>query len=266
MSLGEVGVYLQALVRWIHVFAAILWIGQTYLFNFMERNLEPTEGRDNVAGSLWMVHGGGFYLLEKQRVPELMPRTLHWFKWESAITWISGAVLITLTYYLGGLLVGPDLPYGPAAVAGVGTIVGSWFLYDLLLRSPLGRNDAIFAVVCLALIVAAHHGLSRVMSARAAYIHVGAALGTIMTANVWLRILPSHHDMIDVAERGEIPDPSIMELGPQRSRHNSYVAIPLVFLMVSNHYPTISYAHSHPSLLLGGLFLLGWVAARFLRA
>lgn len=290
--------WLQAVVRWIHVFAAILWIGQTYLFNFFEANLEPVAAtgigeagdqpdeasgrersasasaskadapsdRDNVAGSLWMVHGGGFYLLEKQRLPELMPRTLHWFKWEAAGTWISGAVLIGLTYYMGGLLVEPGMSYWTAAAAGVGSIVAGWFAYDWLLRSPVGRNEALFAVVGLGLVVALHAGLEQVMSARSAWIHVGAVLGTIMAANVWLRILPSHHDMLAVAERGEVPDPSLMELGPQRSRHNSYTVVPLVFVMIGNHYPTISYAHPHAPWILAAVFVAGWAAARWMRS
>ncbi len=257
--------WLQAIVRWVHVFAAILWIGQTYLFNFFERSLERDDSKPNVAGNLWLVHGGGFYLVEKQRIPELMPRTLHWFKWEAASTWLSGAVLIALTYYRGGLLVDTEQSYTVAAWTGIGSMVVGWLLYDLLVRSPLGRRESLFAVVGLGLLAALHAGLSEVMASRSAWIHVGAVVGTIMAANVWMRILPAQRRMIAAVEAGGEPDTDLAATGPQRSRHNSYMVIPLVFVMIGNHYPTIAYGHTHSTIVLVAVVLMGWVAAHLIR-
>ncbi len=137
-----------------------------------------------------MVHGGGFYLVEKQKQPEIMPRTLHWFKWESAVTWLSGVALITLTYYFGGLLVEPEQSYHTAAAVGIGAVLVSWVIYDLLVQSPLGKHDIVIAVIGFFALVGLSYGLRQVMSSRAAYIHVGFVIGTIMAANVWMRILP----------------------------------------------------------------------------
>lgn len=257
--------WLKLAVRWIHVFAVILWIGQTYLFNFFEDNLEADPSRPNVAGNLWLVHGGGFYLVEKQRLPEMRPQILHWFKWEAATTWLSGAVLIALTYYGGGLLVEPEQDYTVAAALGIGVILGGWFVYDGLMRSPLGRRPWLFAVVGWVLLVGLTLLLCRYQSERSAYIHVGAMLGTIMAANVWLRILPSQRCMIAMTKAGRVPDFNLLATGPLRSRHNSYLVVPLVALMISNHYPTISYGHRYNWLVLGVLLLLGWAAARMFR-
>ncbi len=265
MDVYELAAWIQASVRWIHVFAAILWIGQTYLFNFLERNLEARQGEENVAGTLWMVHGGGFYFLEKQKVPKLMPQTLHWFKWEAAATWISGVVLLGLLYYWGGFLVEPTQNYAVAAAVGVGVMGVGWVVYDGMVRSPLGRHEAAFSAISLLLLLGVHYGLTQVLSSRAAFIHVGALMGTIMAANVWLRILPSQRTMIAAAKAGKRPDPASMATGPLRSKHNSYMVVPLVFIMISNHYPTLSYGHDYSTVILGGLILVGWGVARLLR-
>lgn len=255
---------LEAAVRWIHVFAAILWIGQTYLFNFMERSLEPSED-DNVSGNLWMVHGGGFYLVEKQRLPKIMPMTLHWFKYEALATWVSGVVLITLRYYMGGLLVEPGQSFWVGTGVAVGAMVVGWLVYDVMVRSPLGRNERIFAVVGLVLLMAVHFGFLQFLSSRAAFLHIGALLGTIMFVNVWNQILPSQRKMIALAEKGKRPEQSLMATGPLRSKHNSYMVVPLVFIMISNHYPSISYGSDQSTLVLGALLVVGWIAARILR-
>ena len=260
----DFGGLLEALVRWFHVFAAILWIGQTYLFNFLERNLEAAED-ENLAGTLWMVHGGGFYYLQKQKLPALMPQTLHWFKWEAALTWISGFALLILLYYLGGHLVEPTQDYTTAVLVGLGVLVVGWVVYDVMVRSPLGRNPVVFTFVGLGLLMGLHYGLSEVLSSRAAFFHIGALMGTIMAANVWMRILPSQRKMIAAAETDTPFDPGVLATGPLRSKHNSYMVIPLVFIMISNHYPTLSYGHDQSTLILGVLLVVGFAVARVMR-
>jgi uncharacterized membrane protein len=266
MSSDDLFEWLKAIVRWVHVFAAIMWIGQTYLFNWFEKNLETDAStRPNVMGSLWMVHGGGFYFVEKQKNPELTPRTLHWFKWEAATTWLSGLALIVLTYYMGGLLVEPEQNVHVAGAAGIGLVVVGWVVYDLLVLSPLGKHDAVLAAIGWVALVAASFGLRKVMSSRAAYIHIGFLVGTIMAANVWMRILPAQRKMLAAAKEGQLAPDAIKARGPQRSRHNSFMVVPLVFVMISNHYPTISYGNDYSWVILGGLLLVGWFAAWVIR-
>jgi len=258
----------KAALRWIHVFAAFLWVGQTYLFNFFERQIRRGEGageKPNVAGSLWLVHGGGFYLVEKQVRPEILPKRLHWFKWEAATTWLSGVGLVALTYYAGGILVEPGQSWRRGAAIGIGMLIVGWVVYDLLVRSSLGRHPLSMAGVGLVGLLAVHRGLLEVMSSRSAFLHVGALMGTIMAANVWMRILPSQRKMLAAVRAGTEPDPRLSATGPLRSKHNSYMAVPLVFVMISNHYPTISYGSSHSTAILGGLLVVGWGVARILR-
>ena len=254
--------WLKLILRWTHVVAAITWIGQTYLFNWMETHLRSDEKtRDNVSGSLWMVHGGGFYWVEKLKVPEEMPRRLHWFKWEAAITWLSGVVLLVLVYYLGGLLVEPEDNFMLAVAAGIGSLVLGWVVYDLLMIGPLGKKPVPVAIVFFILIAAVSYSLNLVLSPRAAYIHMGAVFATIMAANVWLRILPAQTKMLAATARGEVPDPALRAVAPLRSRQNTYMSVPVVFIMISNHFPTISYGHRYNWAVLSGLVLLGWLVS-----
>ena len=265
MTTYDIEAWIEVILRWTHVFAAILWIGQTYLFNFLERNLEAQQDQENVAGTLWMVHGGGFYFLEKQKIPEMMPQKLHWFKWEAAATWISGALLLGFLYYMGGYLVEPTQDFTLAAVVAIGLVIVGWGVYDGLVRSPLGKNVWAFSVVAFVLLLGVHYVLSEVLTSRAAFIHVGVLMGTVMTLNVWERILPAQRKMIAAAKEGKRIDPAVMATGPIRSKHNSYMVIPLVFIMISNHYPTISYGHDYSTAILGVILVVGWGMARLLR-
>lgn len=253
----------QMLTRWVHVFAAILWIGQTFLFHLMERNLVTVPSEEAV-GRMWMLHGGGYYQVEKRNFASGMPEQLVWFKWEAATTWVSGAILLGLTYHAGGLMAPPEMNPGIAAGVGTGAILFGWVIYDMLVRSPLGARPVLFAVIGLILILLLHNGLTQFMSLRAAYIHVGAVIGTIMAANVWMRILPAQRKMLDAVRSGKELDRPIAATGPLRSRHNSYLVLPLVLIMTSNHYPTISYGNDHSTLILGVVVLVGWIAARWL--
>jgi uncharacterized membrane protein len=265
-ALGE---WLNLLLRWFHVFAGILWIGQTWLFTWFEAHFEPPEpARENVAGELWMVHSGGFYVVEKQKAPEVLPQTLHWFRWEAALTWLSGLGLLLLVYYAGGLLVDDrvaDVGLPTAAAIGLGLLVTAWFVYDGLCRTPLGRNAVGLAAAGLGLIVATAFGLTRILSGRAAYMHVGAMLGTLMAANVWVRILPAQRLMIATRKSGIAADPGLGEQAKLRSKHNTFMVVPLVLIMISNHFPTISYGHRYNWAMLGLFVLVGWAAAKVVR-
>jgi uncharacterized membrane protein len=261
--------WLNLLARWMHVFAAIIWVGSTYYFTWLDGRLTEEE-KAGVAGGeraqVWMVHSGGFYVVEKQKKPG--PRELHWFRWEAALTWLSGAVLLVHGYYLGSYLIDTDvrdITQGTGIAIGVALLVVAWIVYDLMVASPLGRNELLFAVVSYALIVGAIYGLTHTLSGRAAYIHVGAMFGTIMVANVWMRILPAQRRMIAATKEGRTPDESLAARAKLRSKHNTFMAVPVVFTMISNHYPVTTYGNDYNWIVLSVLVLLGWGAAKIIR-
>ena len=263
--------WLNFIARWVHVFAGIMWVGTTYYFTWLDARLTEEEKAVRATGStaqIWMVHSGGFYLVEKRKVPDELSRKLHWFRWEAGTTWLSGFALLVIVYYLGGgALIDrdvADISLGMAVAIGVGALVAGWLIYDLLMISPLGRNEKLFAVIAYALIVGAAYGLTRVLSGRAAYIHVGAMFGTIMAANVWMRILPAQRKMIEAIKAGQKPDEKLAAQAKLRSKQNTFMAVPLVFLMLSNHYggnTTGGYDWIHMVVLIP----LGWLAAKFIR-
>ena len=263
--------WLSLIARWIHVFAGIMWVGTTYYFTWLDARLTEEEKAMRATGNtaqLWMVHSGGFYVVEKRKVPDELSRKLHWFRWEAGTTWLSGMALLIIVYYLGGgALVDrdvSDINLGAAVGVGVAALVFGWLIYDLLMISPLGRNEKLFAVVAYVLVVATSYGLSRVLSGRAVYIHVGAIFGTIMAANVWMRILPAQRKMIEAIKAGQKPDDRLAAQAKLRSKQNTFMAVPLVFLMISNHYggnTTGGYDWIHLVVLIP----LGWLAAKFIR-
>lgn len=263
--------WLSLIARWVHVFAGIMWVGTTYYFTWLDARLTEAEkgaGATGSAAQLWMVHSGGFYLVEKRKVPDELSRKLHWFRWEAATTWLSGMALLIIIYYLGGgALVDRDvsnISIGAAVGVGVGALVFGWLIYDLLMISPLGRNEKLFAVVAYIMVVSTAYGLSRVLSGRAVYLHVGAIFGTIMAANVWMRILPAQKRMIEAIKAGQKPDEGLAAQAKLRSKQNTFMAVPLVFLMISNHYggPTTGgYDWIHLALFVPA----GWVVAKFIR-
>ena len=264
--------WLNLILRWIHVFAGIMWVGTTYYFTWLDARLSEEEkaAANTVApAQLWMVHSGGFYVVEKRKVPDLVSRTLHWFKWEAGTTWLSGFALLIVLYYLGGgALIDPDvreLSLGMAVGIGVGVIIIGWVVYDLLMLSPLGRNEVAFAVVGYTLIVGLAFGLTRVFSARAAYLHVGAVFGTIMVANVWQRILPAQRKMIAALKEGRKPDDKLSAQAKLRSKQNTFLAVPVVLIMISNHYPGVTYGDRYNWIILSALILVGGIAAKFIR-
>ena len=264
--------WLNLIVRWVHVFAGIMWIGTTYYFTWLDARL--TEEEQAVANTgntaqVWMVHSGGFYVVEKRKLPDLLSRKLHWFRWEAASTWLSGMLLLVVVYYLGGgALVDRDvsnISVGAAVALGVGLLVVGWLVYDLMMISPLGKNEKAFAVIAYLIVVAVTYGLTRVLSGRAAYIHVGAMLGTIMAANVWMRILPAQGKMIAAIKEGRQVDQALAAQAKFRSKQNTFMAVPVVFIMISNHFPSASYGDRYNWAILSVLILLGWGAAKFIR-
>jgi uncharacterized membrane protein len=259
--------WLNLFARWLHVFTGILWIGQTYLFTWLDGELNKEEKSANQPAQVWMVHSGGFYVVEKRKVAELS-RKLHWFRYEAALTWLSGMVLLVLVYYLGGALIDPDvrdISNGTAALIGLGLLVAAWVVYDILCHTPLVKNDLAFAVVAFLLVVGVAYGLTQVFSGRGAYIHVGAMFGTIMFLNVWQRILPGQRKMIAAMRDGGEADAALAARAKQRSKHNTFMVVPLVFTMISNHFPTATYGHQHNWVILAALVLTGWIAAMIIR-
>lgn len=247
---------LDLIARWVHVVAGIMWIGNSLLFNWLDRILQPSsrkaegegEEGEGMQGEAWLVHSGGFYFLEKtQLIGRQLPRPLHWFKWQAYTTWLSGAVLLVVVYYAGGraLLVGgasPDLSPAAAAVIAIGAIVGTWVVYDVLWRFLAPQSRALAAVLSLAGLVALTWLLIWALSGRAAFLHVGAALGTIMAGNVAMIIMPSQRALVAGVAQGRGSDPAVADQAKLRSIHNNYLTFPVVVLMMSSHFPSL-YGH-----------------------
>jgi len=264
---GLFGDWANLLLRWTHFIAGIAWIGSSFYFIWLDRALgAPRQPRPGVEGEVWMVHSGGFYQTEKRRPgPGEMPAVLHWFKWEALITWITGIALLALIYYLSdAYLLDPavsSIGRGAATAFGLALLLVGWVVYDLLWRSPLAETSAggIATAISLALLTAVTVAACRFLSGRAAYMQVGALLGTLMVANVWMRILPAQQAMIDATKAGRQPDFTLGEHAKRRSVHNSYMTLPLLFIMVSNHYPR-TYASPLNWLVLLLLFVAGAAA------
>jgi len=253
------------LFRWLHVIAGVAWIGASFYFIALDNHLTPpAEQRDaerGVAGEAWEVHGGGFYRVEKFRVaPETLPEPLHWFKWEAYTTWLSGFALLVVVYFVHPktFLIDrsvADLESWQAiGIAVVGLLV-AWVVYDGLCRL-LGRNELALAAAVLAFVALSAWAAGELLAARAAYVEVGAMLGTIMVGNVFFAIIPAHWELVRAKKEGRDPDPRWNVLGKQRSVHNNYLTLPVVFAMLSNHFP-FTYGHSHAWLVLVVLMGLG---------
>jgi len=242
------------LVRWLHIIAGIAWIGSSFYFIWLDNSLDPPEpgsdkAKKGIAGELWAVHGGGFYNPQKYAVaPAELPDKLHWFKWEAYTTWLSGTALLVLVYWLKAqvMMIDPNVAaLAPWQAIGIGaaSMVGSWLVYDLLCRSPLGRREGLLAVVVFALITLLAWGLAQKLGGRAMFMHVGTAIGTIMAANVFFVIIPGQKRMVDAMRAGQVPNPIYGKRGKQRSVHNNYFTLPVLFIMISNHYAS---TYSHP--------------------
>jgi uncharacterized membrane protein len=249
------------LTRWIHMITGIAWIGASFYFNWLENNLERQGKPAGIAGNLWAIHGGGFYFVQKYEVaPPELPETLHWFKWEAYTTWMSGFALLVIVYYLNATttLIDPsvaDLSPVEASAIGIGVLIASWFVYDGLCRSPLAQRPTLLAAVGFVLLVLLAWGLTHVFSGRGAYIHVGAAIGTCMVANVFRVIIPSQKALVHAMETGEPRDPALGRNALLRSRHNNYLTLPVLFIMISNHFPS-TYGHRWNWAILAALIVI----------
>ena len=260
--------WLNLLVRWLHLTAGIAWIGASFYFVWLDNSLErPAHGANpRVFGELWSVHGGGFYHNEKFLLgPEKLPATLHWFKWEAYTTWLSGMALLAIVYWWGArtYLIDPrvaDLVPTTAVALSAGTLVAGWLVYDALCR--LVKNELALGLSVYALLVVAAFGFQQVFSARAAYIQVGAIIGTIMVWNVFFVIIPGQRRMVEAIRAGRTPDPEPGKRGKQRSVHNNYFTLPVLFIMVSNHFP-FTYAHRHGWVVLAVIMAAGVLIRHF---
>ncbi|MFN2330083.1 MAG: urate hydroxylase PuuD, partial [Chromatocurvus sp.] len=263
--------WLSLLFRWLHLITGVAWIGASFYFMWLDNSLEepPPWKRDKgIKGDLWAIHGGGIYEVAKYRLaPETMPATLHWFKWEAYTTWLTGMVLLTIIYYLGAesYLVDPRVAaLSPAVAVGLGLsfIAGSYVFYEVLCASPLRRYPLWIAAILSVAAAWLIWGLSSLFSGRGAYIHFGAIIGTLMVGNVFRVIMPAQRALVSAIERGETPDPAPARKAKLHSTHNTYLTLPLLFIMISSHYP-MTYAHPRNWLVLLALVVITAVARHY---
>ncbi|QBB70443.1 hypothetical protein ELE36_08715 [Pseudolysobacter antarcticus] len=268
--------WLSLLGRWLHVITGIAWIGASFYFVWLDNHLLPPTRQEvldaGVGGEVWAVHGGGFYNAQKYKIaPAALPPTLHWFYWEAYSTWLSGFFLLCLMYFGKAevYLIDPTVAAlsKPAAIAiALAFLAGGWLIYDTLCRSPLGRNDRALGAVIAVVMFAAAWGLCELFSGRGAYILFGALLGTIMVANVFFVIIPSQREMVKAKRENRLVDPVYGRRGKQRSVHNTYFTLPVLFAMISNHY-AMTYAAKYNAAVLiamsiAGVCIRAWFVAR----
>lgn len=258
--------WLQLGVRWLHMITGIAWIGASFYFVWLNNNVrrpdEPNAPDGEKDGELHAIHGGGFYRVQRYALaPKELPHDLHWFKWEAYTTWLSGISLLVLVYYLNPQVYLVDtavakIGSGAAIGIGVGFILAGWFVYDLLQRSPLGKSQLGFGIVFFALVMGATWYICHTFGGRAAYLHVGAMLGTIMVANVFFVIIPSQRELVIAKEQGRLPEKKMAEMAKNRSLHNNYLTLPVLFIMISNHYP-MTFSHEYNWAILGAISMGG---------
>ena len=246
----NVTAWIEMIFRWLHVVAGVAWIGHLYFFNFVNAQVAKTYDADS----------------KKKVVPELMPRALYWFRWGAAWTWISGFVLLGIVYYSSPNLLPPDSTLSPAAGACLSLVLIAvvFFIYDALWKS-MAKNEQAGIVVSFLILAGLMFGMTRVFAPRAVFIHVGALFGTIMAMNVWMRIWPAQRKIIAAIKAGTAPDAAVAGMAGLRSKHNTYLSVPLILTMVSNHYPTV-YGSDWGCLILLVLVALGWGLTKHLYA
>jgi len=265
--------WLNLLVRWLHLIVGIAWIGASFYFVWLDNSIRPPKpGSDlekaGVAGELWAVHGGGFYNPQKYLVaPKQLPEELHWFKWEAYATWLSGFSLLFIVYYFNAsaMMIDKsvaDLSVAQAVAVGLGSLVVGWVVYDFLCKSPLGKRDGLLGLVMYLLLVLSAFVLSHLLGGRAAYIHVGAMMGTMMVGNVLMQIIPGQRKLVEAMKIGKSPDPVYGQRAKQRSVHNNYFTLPVLFIMISNHF-AMTYNHAYNWLILAAIMAAGVLIRHF---
>jgi uncharacterized membrane protein len=262
--------WLNLIFRWAHLVVGIGWIGTSFYFIALDLSLRKRERmNEGVYGTAWEVHGGGFYHVEKYLVaPKELPPDLVWYKWEAYLTWVTGFALLVVQYYWNAnayLIDRAVLPLLPsqAIVISILSLVAGWFIYDRLCRSPIGKNPTLLAVAVFALIVAASYMFTHVYSGRGALIHVGSFIGTIMAVNVFGVIIPNQKKITAALLAHQPPDPALGAMGKQRSVHNNYLTLPVLLMMVSNHYPMLG-SHPYSWLIVALILVVGGTVRHFL--
>jgi len=250
-------------VRWLHVTTAIAWIGSSFYFIALDLGLKKSPNLPAGAyGEEWQVHGGGFYHIQKYSVaPENMPNHLTWFKWESYATWLSGAAMLMIVYWLGAelYLIDPakaDLSVFQAIIISAGSLLVGWVVYDFLCKSALGNNPTGLMLLLFVVLVVMSWGYNQIFTGRAAMLHLGAFTATIMSANVFLIIMPNQRIVVKDLKEGRTPDPKYGKIAKLRSTHNNYLTLPVLFLMLSNHYP-LAFATEYTWIIASLVFLTG---------
>ena len=262
-------IWSEMLIRWVHVIAGIAWIGSSFYFIALDLSLKPGKQLpDEAHGQAWQVHGGGFYNMVKYLVaPKRMPDELTWFKWEAYGTWISGIALMALVYYGAASLYMIDFEilditeWQAVAISLAGIVLG-WAVYDGLCRSPLGRNDTMLALAGFAFLVALAYGYTQIFSARGAFMQMGVTIGTMMVANVLMVIIPGQTKVVAALKAGDTPDPVYGIRGKQRSLHNNYLTLPVIFVMIGGHYPMV-FATEYSWVILALVLIIGCVIRHF---
>ncbi|MCP1512031.1 urate hydroxylase PuuD [Pseudomonas rhodesiae] len=249
--------WLNLSVRWVHMITGVAWIGASFYFVWLENNLNRVNPKDGLAGDLWAIHGGGIYHLEKYKLaPPTMPENLHWFKWEAYFTWMSGVALLCVVFYSNPTLYllapGSSLSGPQGVLLGIGSLFVGWFIYSFLCDSALGKRPALLGFILFVLLIGAAYGFSQVFSGRGAYLHVGAVIGTIMVGNVFRIIMPAQRALVAAIAENRTPDPALPAKGLLRSRHNNYFTLPVLFIMISNHFPS-TYGSHYNWLILAGI-------------
>ncbi len=262
--------WLNLLFRWFHLIVGVGWIGTSFYFIALDLSLRKREGQaPGVFGSAWEVHGGGFYHVEKYSVaPKQLPDDLIWYKWEAYLTWVSGFALLTVQYYFNAsvYLIDPQvmklLPSEAVAIS-IASLAAGWVTYDKLCRSPIGKNTPLLAACLLVIILGATYGYGQVFSGKGVFIHVGALIGTFMAFNVFMVIIPNQKKITASLLKGEEPDPKLGQISKQRSVHNNYLTLPVLLMMVSNHYPLLT-GHSQPVLVVALILVMGGMVRHFI--
>lgn len=262
--------WLNLIVRWAHVLFGIAWIGASFYFIFLENSLNRTENlRDELAGNLWAIHGGGFYYVEKfKSAPSVLPKHLHWFKYEAYFTWLTGILLLTLVYFMNAKAVMVDasvreISSTTAILIGIGTMVLGWFIYDWMCRTSLLQKKKLFAMIGFIIVVVISFFLSKMLSGRSAFILVGGLLGTVMAGNVFFCIIPSQKELVAAAKANRPVNPELGKIAGLRSLHNNYITLPVIFIMISNHFPA-TFGNKYNWAILAGLTIASVAVRHFI--